>query len=529
MFPSCLQLGVDVNGQHSVVLGAANVDGSPSVGSDGDGLARAGGTALGAGDDVAVGAGGQARLQGAVQVVVVVVEGHEAAAASAEGDLVAAVVPPVLDLVRAHGVSEGHHVVDLAPAVLTHPAAAAGVVAIEDGRGDVVAVGGGRALIGVREGEGGHHAGSAEWVRQHEGGGHLVLLGHLVGQHVGASCSMSALVVVVVDEYQGAVGGSEAPGGAPVGQVLQLVLAAEDLADGVGVAELGDGAQSGVLGLADGLAAHVDDLLDDVRLGSRGEAVVGVQVLEAAIDDGQVGGPHVLGGVHAESGHAEINQMVQELDHLVLHVGVALVEVAQTDQLAVAHLVGVVVVADGAGRVEVQRGVGHSGIALAAGAGGAAASAVGASVGGHVVEDHVHVGAHSDGVAALDHAGELLFVSGAGLQLVGDGLVTFPPGAAVLDGVLVHRGDLNTGVAIGSQEVLALGSDVVPLPLEEVDHSTTTGCVVGVELGVGHRQEGEAHYALGQKHDDSRWKFSFTLVGTTQSRSLYSGPHCYFI
>jgi len=57
MFPSCLQLGVDVNGQHSVVLGAANVDGSPSVGSDGDGLARAGGTALGAGDDVAVGAG----------------------------------------------------------------------------------------------------------------------------------------------------------------------------------------------------------------------------------------------------------------------------------------------------------------------------------------------------------------------------------------------------------------------------------------------------------------------------------------
>jgi len=182
-----------------------------------------------------------------------------------------------------------------------------------------------------------------------------------------------------------------------------------------------------------------------LALGPRGEAVVGVQVLKPAVDDAQVRWPHVLGGVHAEPGHAEVDQVVQELHHLVLDVGVALVEVAQTHQLAVAHLVGVVVVANGAGGVEVQRGVGHSGVALAAGAGGAAPRSVGASVGGHVVEDHVHVGAHSGVVAPPHHAGELLLVSGAGDQLVGDGLVPLPPGAAVLHGVLVDGRDLEGG------------------------------------------------------------------------------------
>jgi len=58
-----------VDGQHSVVLGAADVDTSPSVGPHGDALPGAGGTALGAGDDIAVGAARETRLQGAVQVV----------------------------------------------------------------------------------------------------------------------------------------------------------------------------------------------------------------------------------------------------------------------------------------------------------------------------------------------------------------------------------------------------------------------------------------------------------------------------
>lgn len=118
--------------------------------------------------------------------------------------------------------------------------------------------------------------------------------------------------------------------------------------------ELGDGTQTSVFRLVDSLAAHVDVLLDYVSFGSRLEAVVGVQVLKAAVDDAQICGPHMLGSVHPETCHTEVNQMVQKLDNLILHIGVALVQIAETNQLDVSHLVGIIVVADGAGGIEVQ-------------------------------------------------------------------------------------------------------------------------------------------------------------------------------
>lgn len=431
-----------MDGQNTVILRAANVDVGTSIGANHNGLAGAAGAALQARDDITVGAGGQASLQGAVQIVVVVVEGNKAAAATAEGNLVAAIVPPILQVSIVDGIAEGNHVVDLAPTVLAHPTVAARQIAVELRRGDVGAIGCRWSLIGVGEGERGHHAGCAEGMSQHEGGGHLVLLGHLVGEHISATSTVSTLVVMVVDEHQRAIGSSKAPSGAPVGQITQLILAAEHFANRVRVTELSDGAQSSVLALADGLTTQIDDLLEDVRLGARVEAVGSVQVVQTAIDDLQISGPHVLGGIHTETGDTQFSQMVQEVDDLVAHPRVALVKITEANQLAVAHIGGIVVVGDGTGGVEVQRGEGHGGEALGAGIGGAATGAGGAAIGSHVVEDNVHIGAHTHGIAALHHAGELLLIARASGQLVGNGLVTLPPGTVGTHHVLVDGGDL---------------------------------------------------------------------------------------
>lgn len=431
-----------MDGQNTVILRAANGNVGTSIGANHNGLAGAAGAVLQARDDITVGASGQASLQGAVQIVVIVVEGNKAAAATAEGNLVAAVVPPVLQVSIVDGIAEGNHVVDLAPTVFAHPSIAAGEIAVELRGSDVGAIGCRWSLIGVGEGEGRHHTGCAEGMSQHEGGGHLVLLGHLVGEHISATSTVSTLVVMVVDEDQRTIGSSKAPSGAPVGQITQLILAAEHFANRVRVTELSDGTQSSVFALADGLTAQIDDLLEDVGLGARVEAMGSVQIVQTVIDDLQISGPHVLGGIHTETSNTQLSQMVQEVDDLVLHPRVALVKITQTNQLTVAHIGGIVVVGDGAGGVEVQRGEGHGREALRAGVGSAATGTTGATIGSHVIEDNIHIGAHTHSIATADHAGELLLITRASGQLVGNRLVTLPPWTVGTHHVLVDGGNL---------------------------------------------------------------------------------------
>lgn len=364
---SSLQLGVDVDGKDTVFLGLANRDVGPAIGANNNGLASATGAALLARDDIAIGAGWESSLEGTVHVVVVVVEGNKATIATAEGDLVVAIIPPVLHLGRSHGIPESNHVVDLAPTMLTDPSSAAGLVAVESGRGNVLAIGCRWSLVGVVEGERRHHTGCAEGMGQHEGGGHFVLLGHLVGEDIGATGTMSTLVIVVVHKDKRTIGGSESPGGAPVAQVTQLVLAAEHLANGIGVTELGDGSHAGIFGLLDGLAAQVDDLLDDVGLGARAEAMTGIQILQASIDGSQISRPHVFGGIHTETGNTQIRQMVEEINNPVPHPRAALVQITEPNKLAIAHISGIIVVGDATGRIKVQRGEGNSREALRSG------------------------------------------------------------------------------------------------------------------------------------------------------------------
>lgn len=67
--------------------------------------------------------------------------------------------------------------------------------------------------------------------------------------------------------------------------------------------------------------------------------------------------------------------------------------------------------------------------------------------------------------------------------------------------ILAASAYLKTGITVGTQEVLALGCDVIPFPFKQMNHSIASGNVVGVELCVGGGHQGQkAEETLGQKH-----------------------------
>lgn len=141
------------------------------------------------------------------------------------------------------------------------------------------------------------------------------------------------------------------------------------------------------------------------------------------VDGAQVTGPHVFAGVHPESSHAHVDQLVHEAGHLAPDVVLLQGQVQQTHQTAVAHLgprlpwlllssgpglttaacpylVSVSVVLDVAAArpalvvVEVPVGEGDAGEVLPAGAEPAATRRVGslsAAGAAHVIDDGVHV------------------------------------------------------------------------------------------------------------------------------------------
>jgi len=128
------------------------------------------------GDDVTVRAGLHTGKEGLLQIISVAIERDESRVSTTEGNLILAVVPPVVDVGVIHGVSEAHHVVNLSPSMLADPAVAAAIVRIDGWRQQIA--GGVLRRIGVKspEVEGAHDTRGPIRMRQHERNGHLVLL-----------------------------------------------------------------------------------------------------------------------------------------------------------------------------------------------------------------------------------------------------------------------------------------------------------------------------------------------------------------
>lgn len=165
----------------------------------------------------------------------------------------------------------------------------------------------------------------------------------------------------------------------------------------------------------------------------------------------------MFGSVNSESSNTQVDEVVHVVHDLLTDVFIALVQVLKTRQLAVTYPISaaavVVALNDTVGPVEVVPAIRHARVAPVAEVGGAA---TGTSVlipcACHVVDDGIDVDSDTSVVTFAHHVSELLFVTGAGDKAVGDGLVTFPPGAlARPDGkVLIGRRDLNTTISSGS-------------------------------------------------------------------------------
>lgn len=78
-------------------------------------------------------------------------------------------------------------------------------------------------------------------------------------------------------------------------------------------------------------------LLEDEGFGVIGEPLR-VQVMQTTRDSVEVSRPHVLDGIHPESGHAHVDQFVHEVGHLVPNKVLLQSQIQQTDQTTVTHL-----------------------------------------------------------------------------------------------------------------------------------------------------------------------------------------------
>lgn len=134
-----------------------------------------------------------------------------------------------------------------------------------------------------------------------------------------------------------------------------------------------------------------------------------------------------------------------------------LVQVLQTRQLAVTYPISAAAVVMALNYtvrpVEVVPAVRHARVVPVTEVGGAT---TGTSVlipcARHVVDNGIDVDSDTSVVTSSHHVSELLFITGAGDQAVGDGLVTFPPRALARPDsqVLIWRRDLYTTISSGS-------------------------------------------------------------------------------
>ena len=255
--------------------------------------------------------------QPGVKVSAQVAHGDEALAPPGESEEVAAGLPVLNGLPHA-GVGELYHVHDGTPPkdyhactkrrfslyhkpVFTCPSIAAG---IREGGW----LSSGWPLVRVVKVVTGHDSLEAVVVAQEEGGSYLVLPVVVVGSTGGqdSSCaSVTSLVVVVVHEHHCVHPVRHAPVCVVDAPQAVEVSAADAFGKLDAVSELGDFANTKVLLDLNGLAAHVNDLVEEKRTASLRE------VLGHALDGLEIPWPHVLTSVHSESLDSDVNQVIE--------------------------------------------------------------------------------------------------------------------------------------------------------------------------------------------------------------------------
>ncbi len=177
---------------------------------------------------------------------------------------------------------------------------------------------------------------------------------------------------------------------------------------------------------------------------------------------------NVFRGVDAKAGDAEPREHDQVPGDLLSDRREAGVEIGERQQFTVLNVGGVPVVVDDAPRMEVGRGEQARIVVLRV----TRAVAPDARTGGigHVVDDRIHINANPHRLAPLHHVRELGTRSrSAARDAVAHRLVALTPVEVWRDAVLLRRRDLHGRKTRRSEILLALGRDVAPFPLEQVD------------------------------------------------------------
>ena len=198
-----------------------------------------------------------------------------------------------------------------------------------------------RSLVSVVKVVAGHYPLEAIVMTQEEGGSNLVLPVIVVrstGSHHTPGAPMSSLVIVIVHKHHGMHPISHAPVGVIDAPQTIPVSAADALSQLDAVSELSDLANTKVLIGLDGLASHVNDLVEEQRSAALRE------ILDLLLDGIKVPRPHVLTGIHSEALDPDVNQIVEVISNLLSDVILSSVEVVEADKVAVPDLIDVIVV-----------------------------------------------------------------------------------------------------------------------------------------------------------------------------------------
>ncbi len=227
------------------------------------------------------------------------------------------------------------------------------------------------------------------------------------------------------------------------------------------------------------LASAADDFQEHVR---QRPPFAGERLVHPVDDVVELHLLDVLGGVDAKSLDAEASEHDQVVGESLPHRLQPGVEVRQRKQLAFLHVGRALIVVQGAGRMEIGGRVEARVVVLAVGR--AVTAHAGAREVGHVVDHGVHDDAHTGRAAAVYHVPELVTGSrAAALDTVAHGLVALAPVAARHDAVLLWWRDLYGLEPCRTEHRLALGRDVGPLPLEQVDHDVARRHVATRSIG----------------------------------------------
>lgn len=141
-----------------------------------------------------------------------------------------------------------------------------------------------------------------------------------------------------------------------------------------------------------------------------------------------------------ETGNTNGDQIVEKLNKLRPDILLTLIQVVETNQLAIPHVCRVVVIVHCATSVEIFDGVGHLRIVeVIRVRPRVSCSVCVVPITGHMVHYNVHIDPYTRFVASRHHIDELFSRARSRDPFVGNRLITFPPWPLVDHNVLLYR------------------------------------------------------------------------------------------